>query len=556
MKKIIYILGITGLVLGSCNPMDDIYNDINSDPENAFIVQGDTTYTLTEDDYASLDLENNSFDSEDEAKAALPDFIDGMYSFWGKGSSVTINYNLYVGPAGITKSLLNAASYELTDADYAASGSNYPGFLPSTDAETEITDLLSTKYADAAEGDGVLVNYAQYDKVPSGKVVFEQDFKADGIDSFTSVSVVGDDQNWYYNSSYGAVMSGYSSGTIANEDWLISPEIDLTSDSDLNISILQALNKGKDNSLVSVLISTDYKGDGDVSSATWDKIDFEDVPTGSDWTFVQSEKYDLSAYEGKKVYVAFKYTSTDSDAATWEIKDVKITSDASGGDSSAEALPYSSYFIYSQEEWSIVDSSTYYTLTTADYDAMGTGSGQPGQYNNFSSSVAPEDYIPTYLKLKYPYAQEDDQLVVFYAYYSGGVTTRANLYMVQNGVWTPYQTTQEASLQFGNDGSTWVPDNTIKYTLVNSDYELMADKLADDPVYNGNLTTLSNYHDFDYNWTADMKIGAIGVLLNNLFPNAEVGQKYLVTYLVYNSGTYFETLHMIKTSEGTWIVVE
>ena len=49
--------------------------------------------------------------------------------------------------------------------------------------------------------------------------------------------------------------------------------------------------------------------------------------TGNDWTFVESI-VDLSAYDGKKIQFAFVYTSTAEYAATWEVKNVKVTGDA------------------------------------------------------------------------------------------------------------------------------------------------------------------------------------------------------------------------------------
>lgn len=40
--------------------------------------------------------------------------------------------------------------------------------------------------------------------------------------------------------------------------------------------------------------------------------------------FVNSGAIDFTAYAGKNVNVAFKYTSTTSAAATWEIDNVKV----------------------------------------------------------------------------------------------------------------------------------------------------------------------------------------------------------------------------------------
>ena len=52
------------------------------------------------------------------------------------------------------------------------------------------------------------------------------------------------------------------------------------------------------------------------------------IPTFSDgesWNFVSSGNIDLSAYNGKTIQLGFRYTSSEDAAATWEIKNVKVT---------------------------------------------------------------------------------------------------------------------------------------------------------------------------------------------------------------------------------------
>lgn len=49
--------------------------------------------------------------------------------------------------------------------------------------------------------------------------------------------------------------------------------------------------------------------------------------TGSDWTFVSSGTIDLSAFEGKKIQVGFKYVSSTESAGTWEIRSLVLSTD-------------------------------------------------------------------------------------------------------------------------------------------------------------------------------------------------------------------------------------
>ncbi len=49
--------------------------------------------------------------------------------------------------------------------------------------------------------------------------------------------------------------------------------------------------------------------------------------TGSDWNFVSSGEIDLSAFEGKKIQVGFKYVSSTESAGTWEIRSLVLSTD-------------------------------------------------------------------------------------------------------------------------------------------------------------------------------------------------------------------------------------
>jgi hypothetical protein len=187
---------------------------------------------------------------------------------------------------------------------------------------------------------------------------------------------------------------------------------------------------------------------------------------------------------------------------------------------------------------------------------MGEASGQPGRYNNFGSTTPPDDYLPTFLGLKFPYAFEEDELLVIYDYFSSssGAQLRGNLYTVIDGAWVGHKSTIETTLQFGHDGSKWVPDNTIKYTLVPADYDYLAAQLEGNPDFdNVSLASLANYDDFDYNWSMDQLVYALGLLADFLNPGAEEGQKYIMTYLLYDNGVQTRVTPIIKTG-GVWVL--
>jgi hypothetical protein len=116
-------------------------------------------------------------------------------------------------------------------------------------------------------------------------------------------------------------MSGYSGTNNANEDWLISPAIDLSGLTAASLSF-QTASRFTGN-VLEVKISSNYAG-GDPNSATWTNLTAT-LDASNSYTWTNSGAIDVSSFVGGNVYVAFKYTSTSSASMTWEVDNVKIT---------------------------------------------------------------------------------------------------------------------------------------------------------------------------------------------------------------------------------------
>lgn len=520
----------------SCDPMDEIYDDL--DAQGVAPISGDAVYTLTDDDYDDLGVPNG-FATNDEAKQLLPAFLADKYPVWGKDSSVLVSFKMSNGASNLDEINLyaNATTYNLKNSDYPGAAANAVGFYPDQNPADYLGDILGAKIANPSEGQIALATYKQYvGEVTLGiSNYFEADFlNAGTLLNFEAVSVVGD-QVWVETPSYGAKMSGYLSGAKANEDWLISPQVDLTNQTNPLFQVNQALNYASGQlNLINIVVSTNYTTGGDPNAATWDVITLTNVPPGTNWTYITSEDYDFSAYEGKKIHVAFKYESTTSVASTWEIASAVIKVPGVEGTTDSKGM----YYVYNGSTWKVAN-GVYY-MSVSDYDSMGTASGTPGRYNNFDNNINPNNYIPQFLSSKYPYAQEEDLLIVMYKYYAGTTTTKGNAYSVVNGTWKG----SEPSLQFGHDGSKWVPDNTIKYVLTSADYELVG---------NG------YYQNFDVRAgkaeeTVEVRLGKINTILLKNFPSAAQGQKFNVFYNVYSGAA--EVWNMKVVLEGSAYVLQ
>ena len=72
-----------------------------------------------------------------------------------------------------------------------------------------------------------------------------------------------------------------------------------------------------------VYYSTNYSGTGNPNTATWTEFPTCMLPTGDTWAFTPSGNIDFTI-GGTHTYVAFRYVSTASSAATWELKNVLV----------------------------------------------------------------------------------------------------------------------------------------------------------------------------------------------------------------------------------------
>lgn len=222
--------------------------------------------------------------------------------------------------------------------------------------------------------------------------------------------------------------------------------------------------------------------------------------------------------------------------------------------------------------------TTTYTLTADDYDAMGTGKGMPGQYNNFSESIDPNHYLPVFLGQKFPYAFANEVIEVVYAYYADRITTDRSLVFAYNGTaWTLLSdwakvavTTKIAEFEYAR---AWKLSKILggveKYVMVHDDYVnlynwvatnkgeyLSTTSPATDEYYfgvatkynniNNKVSTWKSYyqpHD-DYKDMTDEQVeqvmyeriasGIAELVLPVAYENPQSGINYQVSYSVYN----------------------
>lgn len=176
--------------------------------------------------------------------------------------------------------------------------------------------------------------------------------------------------------------------------------------------------------------------------------------------------------------------------------------------------------------WHIVDVTTY-ELSSDDYDSMGDG---PGKYNNFSSSDLPEDYLPTFLAINYPYAVKGETIVIMYKYYSGGTTVEAGEYFFDGMDWEEYQSTIPTTSPFKFSNGNWVIVPPITYVLTTDDHNKEYTLTDDDYAAVGNGT----YYNFD---DPDEVEGKIITILKMSIDDAVPGVDVYKVYYKFYSGS-------------------
>ena len=189
--------------------------------------------------------------------------------------------------------LLNAASCE-GFVNNGGGDTPTPPTPPTPGTETEIASFLD----------------ASLTEMPADWTT--EDVNLGGLDAVWSWKVYNG--NGYLNAS-----AHKEGGAVASEAYCVSPVIDLTGVSDAAANFDHA---AKFQTTLRTLCTICVREAG---TTAWTKLAIPTWPEAGAWTFANSGNIDLSAYNGKKIQLAFLYGSTDKGADTWEIKNLKVT---------------------------------------------------------------------------------------------------------------------------------------------------------------------------------------------------------------------------------------
>jgi hypothetical protein len=155
-----------------------------------------------------------------------------------------------------------------------------------------------------------------------GEPILSENFDADWGD-WVALSKTGT-QHWSRDNSNGpdgspcAEMNGFEAGYHINNDWLISPPLDLTGFANVRLTFESA--KNYDGDAIRIKVTENYTGDP--ATTSWTTMTATLSQGSFSWT--QSGVVNLSGFNGNQVHVAFEYNSTNTSAAAWRIDNVLV----------------------------------------------------------------------------------------------------------------------------------------------------------------------------------------------------------------------------------------
>ncbi|MGC4040816.1 MAG: DUF5689 domain-containing protein [Flavobacterium sp.] len=160
---------------------------------------------------------------------------------------------------------------------------------------------------------------------PRMVALFEEPFTTN-FPNWTKYSVTGT-QVWTLNTANGnpgncADMNGYASGAQNNEDWLISPAIDLSGVSTAKLTFQTSRPFSGTN--LAVYVSTTYSGSGAPTGFTQLTVPASAFATSTTWKDSGAIVLPASVIGQSNVRIAFKYVSTTAGASQWRVDNVKV----------------------------------------------------------------------------------------------------------------------------------------------------------------------------------------------------------------------------------------
>ena len=513
------------VALSSCDPND--WNDKldGFDGDKGITNKQMIAYTFTDADYTNLAANSANikqagdtlskelkavgtqhyFTDKITARDYIPNFLsdsDFAYFTLSDGSSINITYRVAGNVPEEVTNFGAASEYTVTETDYQdawGSEEDYiEAFSPIVSAQKHIPSILSVEYSDAKKGDMVIVNYKQTETEPSfggsgndpapgyemtsalGSVAVGSNVTVKGL--VTAICARG----FILTDNSGSILVYYASGFDATA-YKVGDQVDVTGE-------VSAYNKGfqitgttatvtvtgnqaysypsakvldgkacdallgiTDNQLA---VFAQFTGKVTISGNFYNfTIDGAETAIGSLYQATDEQK---ALFENDKTYTVTGYFTSISGGkyvnfvptAAIEAKATKSRR-ALRAATAVTSKSVSAVYAFDGNNWKANTSIN--LLQAADYTAMGM------KYFNLEK---PDEYLPTYLKVNFPYAKVGDTKLVAYKYYASSKTSLVcDQYTFNGSLWQKTNGVTEESAQFVRTNGKWMYDPNVEITL-------------------------------------------------------------------------------------------
>ena len=523
-KNLLYsfLIGACLTTVASCdlNNWNDKLDGFEGDPAitNKQVVE----YTFTDADYANLAANSDNIAKAGEAlskelkavgtqhyfteniaaKDYVPNFLsdpDFAYFTLSDGSSIKLTYKVGQSVPEIT-AFGGAKEYTVSEDDYIYAWDDdnqyVEAFTPKVSAASNIPDILTNQFSDAAEGDMVVVNYNESSVEPNfGGVIpptpsFELTSVIGTVASGSSIEARGIvtgicSRGFILSDNSGSILVYYASGFNA-ADYKIGDQIELTGEvsaygtglqvtgttATVNIAGNQDyaypapkvytgadLDQAVTRTENSLAIYGQFTATAKISGNYYNFIvDGAETAQGSLYMgtdeqkalFADGQKYVVTGYFiaiSSKKFTNFVVTGAKAISSISK----KVKSSQFSVSSDAVAAVYR----FDGSKWSVY--SGIQALGADDYAEMGQ------RYSNLSE---PDFYLPLYLKTNYPYAKEGDSKIIAYKYYKSGASSLVcDKYDFDGTNWVKFNGYVTESAQFVKTGGKWMYDPNVTIVL-------------------------------------------------------------------------------------------
>ncbi|MEE9408348.1 MAG: hypothetical protein V3V28_09760 [Polaribacter sp.] len=536
MKKIILLLTVFTMVFTSCEPLEDIYSELDAQKKDGIV--GDITRTLSDDDYSELSLSSGDFKSEEDAKLMLPAFLTSEYPALGvsynadgsikKASSAAITYKLF--------SPIKFETYTVSAADYSNLG------VTSLNHSGNFNDFFDAKFPSEAKGTVVDLTY-QTKPTIIDYTLTDDDFDLVGNGRFDNFDIrVGRNEETIEvrRTKIQTILLNNFPNAEDGSKYNVTYAVYDGSAGTLEMLVKQQKNEPN------ASLTTDY---------TLTDADFTLVGNGRFKNFDIRQGRAEETIEARRAKIEMILLNNNPTTATGDLYNVTYAVWEGFASTRVMLVEFNGtgYDIFSTTSYELYtfaleEATTRFTLTdkwaapitftSSEYVIMGQ------RFPNFSDTDEAIYNIGIYLRTLYPFATPDTFVAVEYNYYNSGVSQRNVNYVFDGSVWNAVPSVIDTVLQFGHNGTTWVPDNTIKYTLTNADYTLVG---------NGSYGNFDVRAGKDEETVESRRVKINTILLAN-FPQYGVDQKFSVSYNVWKPGDDVFVMNLIH--DGTEYILQ